>query len=289
MHRLPVRPGPAARLGVRGADRTRETCRPPAAGSRPRSAGRRPRGHRTPAARGDPTSDANMATVPAASPLPTLLSQALVAHTIELDNEAEHRLPHRTTRTGLRRCAAAGPWLVSFVVVGQRVCSTSRTTRSAWAPDHGSRCPSAPNTARARRLGDTPRRPAPSDRRVAGANAMCAGWLERHGCAVTEPDRTASRGKVLRLTPKGQKAQQKYHGSSATPRRVADEVRCRHHRRAQGRARARRRRRDFRLLAPRAGPRCPTPTHWRARTRRRPETLPHHPMVLHRGGYPDGS
>jgi hypothetical protein len=27
---------------------------------------------------------------------------------------------------------------------------------------------------------------------------------------------------------------------------------------------------------------------WRASVRR-PDTLPHHPMVLHRGGYPDGS
>ena len=41
------------------------------------------------------------------------------------------------------------------------------------------------------------------------ANAMCAGWLERHGCVVTEPDPTATRGKVLRLTEKGQRAQQK--------------------------------------------------------------------------------
>jgi hypothetical protein len=30
--------------------------------------------------------------------LPALLSQALVAVTIEADNELEHRLPHRTTR-----------------------------------------------------------------------------------------------------------------------------------------------------------------------------------------------
>ncbi len=32
----------------------------------------------------------------------------------------------------------------------------------------------------------------------------------------------------------------------------------------------------------------PQPDNWRARGRR-PDTLPHHPMVLHRGGYPDGS
>jgi hypothetical protein len=51
-------------------------------------------------------------------PLTTLLSQALVAYTIEFDNEAEHRMPlHRTTRysdpeeKGLR-----GLWLVSMAM-----------------------------------------------------------------------------------------------------------------------------------------------------------------------------
>src|SRR5262249_21409068 len=39
-----------------------------------------------------------------ALPLSALLSQALVAYTIEFDNEAEHRLPHRTTSHG-----ASGP------------------------------------------------------------------------------------------------------------------------------------------------------------------------------------
>ena len=32
----------------------------------------------------------------------------------------------------------------------------------------------------------------------------------------------------------------------------------------------------------------PYPDNWRASVRR-PATLPHFPMVLHRGGYPDGS
>jgi hypothetical protein len=36
-------------------------------------------------------------------PLSALLSQALVAYTIEFDNEAEHRLPHRTTSHGASR------------------------------------------------------------------------------------------------------------------------------------------------------------------------------------------
>jgi hypothetical protein len=47
-------------------------------------------------------------------PITTLLSQALVAYTIEFDNEAEHRMPHRTTRynePGLR-----GVWLVSMAM-----------------------------------------------------------------------------------------------------------------------------------------------------------------------------
>ena len=41
-----------------------------------------------------------------------MLSQALVAFTIELDNEFEHRMPHRTTREGAKR----GPWLGSLVL-----------------------------------------------------------------------------------------------------------------------------------------------------------------------------
>ena len=44
-----------------------------------------------------------------------LLSQALVALTIELDNEAEHRLPHRTTHYGSAG-QGDGPWLVSLAM-----------------------------------------------------------------------------------------------------------------------------------------------------------------------------
>jgi methyltransferase (TIGR00027 family) len=44
--------------------------------------------------------------------LSALLSQALVAFTIELDNEAEHRLPHRTTNHGVAGIGA-GTWLTS--------------------------------------------------------------------------------------------------------------------------------------------------------------------------------
>ncbi len=46
-------------------------------------------------------------------PLPTLLSFALMAFTIEFDNEAEHRLPHRTSDFG---GSASEAWLVSLAM-----------------------------------------------------------------------------------------------------------------------------------------------------------------------------
>jgi hypothetical protein len=51
-------------------------------------------------------------------PLSALLSQILTAFTIELDNEFEHQMPHRTARLGLGRTPRApyAPWLVSMVM-----------------------------------------------------------------------------------------------------------------------------------------------------------------------------
>lgn len=49
-------------------------------------------------------------------PLPTLLSELLVAFTIEFDNEAERRIPHYTTRHGAARSALTKPWLVSMAM-----------------------------------------------------------------------------------------------------------------------------------------------------------------------------
>ena len=50
-------------------------------------------------------------------PLTALLSQVLVAFTIEFDNEFEHQMPHRTTRHGSTAGAGRrGPWLVSMVM-----------------------------------------------------------------------------------------------------------------------------------------------------------------------------
>jgi DNA-binding MarR family transcriptional regulator len=51
-------------------------------------------------------------------PLTALLSQVLVAFTIEFDNEFELQMPHRTTRHGSMAGAGGrrGPWLVSMVM-----------------------------------------------------------------------------------------------------------------------------------------------------------------------------
>jgi len=52
----------------------------------------------------------------AALPLPTLLSHALVAFTIEFDNEAERQLPHWTTNYGSAGGSREATWLVSLVM-----------------------------------------------------------------------------------------------------------------------------------------------------------------------------
>jgi hypothetical protein len=52
-------------------------------------------------------------------PLSALLSEALVAFTIEFDNEFERRTPHRTTSLGPNSGAASGPWLVSMAMWGK--------------------------------------------------------------------------------------------------------------------------------------------------------------------------
>lgn len=46
-------------------------------------------------------------------PLPALLSQLLIAFTVECDNEFEHRMEHRTTRGPAAR-SRRGPWLISL-------------------------------------------------------------------------------------------------------------------------------------------------------------------------------
>ncbi len=49
-------------------------------------------------------------------PISTLVSQALVAFTIEFDNETEKRMRHRTTNHGATPGSPHAPWLVSLAM-----------------------------------------------------------------------------------------------------------------------------------------------------------------------------
>ena len=106
--------------------------------------------------------------------------------------------------------------------------------------------------------------------------------------AKEEPDPAASRGKIARLTPRGLDAQRLYHEFVGT---IEQRWRERFTGSAIG---ARRTSLEALGTAPdgETSPLCgglePYPDNWRAAVRR-PAILPHYPMVLHRGGYPDGS
>jgi DNA-binding MarR family transcriptional regulator len=145
------------------------------------------------------------------------------------------------------------------------------------------------------RLGDIPRRAGISKQGI----AFATGWLERSGYAMTEPDSTASRGKIIRLTAKGLEAQQAY-----LQRLELVET---HWRERFGKEEIAKLRESLdSLIHKRDGEQAllaqglmPYPNGWRARKPYLTQTLafvtnpagalPHHPMVLHRGGYPDGS
>ena len=105
---------------------------------------------------------------------------------------------------------------------------------------------------------------------------------------MQEPDPAANRGKVARLTPAGTGAPHVCHEVAA-----ATEQRWRE-RFTGGTVSALRQALEPLVTDPDGGPPPlfrglePYPDNWRARVRP-PDTLPHYPMVLHRGGYPDGS
>lgn len=116
-------------------------------------------------------------------PLPTLLSQPLVAYTIEFDNQAERQMAHRTTRHGSAGSLHA-PWLVSMVMwtncmqyVGEKGVSVRELER------------------------------------LARTNTNLAG-MQRWGYVVVEPDPDDRRAKpprldwVIRATPAGRRAQE---------------------------------------------------------------------------------
>jgi hypothetical protein len=128
---------------------------------------------------------------------------------------------------------------------------------------------------------------------------MAVGVLARRSCAATGPDPAASRGKLVRLTPGGLAAQGDYL-------RLLDAV----ERRWQAQYGAREIGALRRSLEAVTGQRAegqprlaqglhPYPGGWRAAKPYLRQTtavlrdphgaLPRYPMVLHRGGWPDGS
>ena len=120
------------------------------------------------------------------------------------------------------------------------------------------------------------------------AVAWAMGVLLRARLAVEEPDPAASRGKIARLTSAGLGAQRLYFELLGA---IEDRWLRRFGSDTIGALLQ-----PLAALAVGAGGRPPPlfqalepyPDNWRASVRP-PRTLPHYPMVLHRGGYPDGS
>ncbi len=120
------------------------------------------------------------------------------------------------------------------------------------------------------------------------AISMAMGILQEGHLALVEPDPTGSRFKVVRLTPKGREALDAYYqllgvlekrwqsrfgkDNIQNLRKLLEHL--------VGDATAQ--------LSPLFKGLEPYPDGWRAAVRK-PDTLPHYPMVLHRGGFPDGS
>jgi len=134
------------------------------------------------------------------------------------------------------------------------------------------------------RVGDLPVRSGVSKEAI----AMALGYLTKRGYAVVEPEARGSRIKVARLTPSGILAQDAYRKLTASIEQrwvkrfgagVIENLRTSLEALASDGTADRSP--LFRGLAPH-------PEGWRAKVRM-PSTLPHYPMVLHRGGYPDGS
>jgi DNA-binding MarR family transcriptional regulator len=117
----------------------------------------------------------NIDAVESGLPLSTLLSQVLVAFTIEFDNEFERQMPHRTTH-GSKMPSRAGPWLVSLVMWSNCM---------QFIDEHGLSVSELERLARTR----------------TNFNGM-----ERWGYIVVEQGPRSSR--LIRATPKGRQAQE---------------------------------------------------------------------------------
>jgi DNA-binding MarR family transcriptional regulator len=111
------------------------------------------------------------------------------------------------------------------------------------------------------------------------AIAMVVGFLQKRGYVTVDLDPAASRTKVVRMTAKGRAAHRKYQEALASIEKRWQE--------RFGENAIRNLRESLEALT--GGPTLePYADNWRAAVPK-PETMPYHPMVLHRGGYPDGS
>ena len=112
------------------------------------------------------------------------------------------------------------------------------------------------------------------------AIAMALKRLDASGLAIVQREQKNSRIKALGLTARGQNARDTY-------RRLVWDIE-KHWETSFGQSVI-----DLRQSLEAASPALwrglePYPDGWRASVHR-PDTLPHYPMVLHRGGFPDGS
>jgi DNA-binding MarR family transcriptional regulator len=117
-------------------------------------------------------------------PLPTLLSHALIAFTIEFDNESERQMPHRTTSHASTAGSLHAPWLVSLAMWENCM---------RFVGDDGVTVRALEKLAR---------------------TATNLNGMERWGFVVVEPDPADTRPKpprrdwVIRATPAGRKARE---------------------------------------------------------------------------------
>ncbi|MFZ0805042.1 MAG: hypothetical protein WAN03_02615 [Candidatus Sulfotelmatobacter sp.] len=106
-------------------------------------------------------------------PLSSLLSFALVAFTIEFDNDAERRISHRTTRHGSTEGTLSKPWLVSMAMYLN--CMQFLDEEGMSARDLVRRARAKTNFRGMHRWGYISVRP-PADE---GAKALKAEWIVR--------------------------------------------------------------------------------------------------------------
>jgi DNA-binding MarR family transcriptional regulator len=120
------------------------------------------------------------------------------------------------------------------------------------------------------------------------AISMAMGILQKNRLAVAGPDPGGSRAKVARLTPKGEEVREAYRKRL---RVIEERWRTRYGEKTIRSLRESLERlvgEPTAQLSPLSRAVAPYPDGWRAKVRK-PDTLPHYPMVLHRGGFPDGS